>query len=76
MDAHIRNWNTLARTSDVRSLRSTYERMLKDRPCRSCDCLFCERAGVNALVFRGINRNKRRGAHNTLMLYGKLKERS
>ena len=28
--------------------------------------------GIHMLIFRGANRNKRRGAHNTLMLYGNV----
>jgi hypothetical protein len=72
LDAVIEYDECLTRSSDVRSLRATYERTLKDRPWRSCDCPFCKEAGIHVLIFRGTNRNKRRGAHNTLMLYGSL----
>ncbi len=60
----------LARSSETASMRAKYERTLKDRPWRSCHCNFCENLGIHMLIFRGANRNKRRGAHNTLMLYG------
>ena len=76
LDAVIEYDERLTRSSDVRSLRATYERTLKDRPWRSCDCPFCKQAGIHVLIFRGTNRNKRRGAHNTLMLYGSLEGRS
>lgn len=66
----------LTRSGDARSLRSDYERTLKDRPWRHCDCPFCRQAGIHVLIFRGSNRNKRRGAHNTLMLYRSVKGRS
>lgn len=59
----------LTRSSDARSMRAAYEQTLKDRPWRSCDCPFCKQVGIHVLIFRGANRNKRRGAHNTLMLY-------
>lgn len=72
LNAVIEYDERLTRTSDVRSLRSTYERTLRDRPWRTCDCPFCKQAGIHVLIFRGTNRNKRRGAHNTLMLYGSL----
>ena len=75
LDALIEYDERLTRSSDVRSLRATYEQTLKDRPWRSCDCPFCKQVGIHVLIFRGANRNKRRGAHNTLMLYGSLEER-
>lgn len=56
------------------SLRSKYRKTLEDRPWRKCDCQFCKNVGIHVLIFRGANRNKRRGAHNTLMLYRSLKK--
>ncbi len=72
LEAILEYDSQLTRSSDVRSLRETYARTLRDCPWRSCDCPFCFKAGIHMLIFRGSNRNKRRGAHNTLMLYGKL----
>jgi hypothetical protein len=72
LDAVIEYDERLTRSSDAGSLRFKYERTLTDRPWRSCDCPFCRQAGIHVLIFRGANRNKRRGAHNTLMLYGSL----
>lgn len=65
----------LTRSSDARSMRAAYERTLNDRPWKSCDCPFCRKCGIHTLIFRGANRNKRRGAHNTLMLYKSLQAR-
>ena len=65
-DAH------LSRTSETQSMRTRYRRTLEKRPWRDCYCNFCREAGIHVLVFRGANRNRRRGAHNTLMLYGDL----
>ena len=62
----------LARSSETESMRAKYRRTLEDRPWRSCHCKFCENLGIHMLIFRGANRNKRRGARNTLMLYGDL----
>ena len=72
LDAVIEYDERLTRTSDAGSLRDKYERTLRERPWRGCDCPFCMQAGIHILIFRGSNRNKRRGAHNTLMLYGSL----
>jgi hypothetical protein len=59
----------VTRSSEIRSMRDAYKRTLNDRPWRKCTCPFCMKIGINMLIFRGSNRNKRRGAHNTLMLY-------
>lgn len=41
-----------------------YRRTLEDRPWEHCDCGICEESGVEVLLFRGSERNKRRGFHN------------
>lgn len=46
-----------------------YKRTLEARPWELCDCPICTSLGIDVVIFRGYNRNKRRGAHNTLMLY-------
>lgn len=69
LDAVIDYDERLTRSSDVHSMRARYRQTLEDRPWQSCDCPFCQRLGIHVLIFRGSNRNKRRGAHNTLMLY-------
>ncbi len=64
----------LARSSETQSMREQYRRTLEDRPWRKCECPFCKGIGIHTLIFRGANRNKRRGAHNTLMLYGRIQK--
>jgi hypothetical protein len=54
------------------SLRKKYRKTLEDRPWTKCSCNVCKDIGVNVLIFRGLNRNKRRGAHNTLQLYNQV----
>jgi hypothetical protein len=73
LDAVIEYDECLTRSDDSLALRPSYEKTLRDRPWRNCDCPFCKQAGIHVLIFRGANRNKRRGAHNTLMLYKSLK---
>ena len=53
-------------------LESSYRETLRDKPWRDCACAVCKAIGVDVLIFRGLNRNKRRGAHNTLQLYKAL----
>ena len=45
-------------------------RTLEGRPWERCDCAVCARWGVEVAIFRGNNRNRRRGFHNTYVFYG------
>ncbi|MCA9045230.1 MAG: hypothetical protein KDA69_12965 [Planctomycetaceae bacterium] len=63
----------LARAEDLDSrLLDSYRRTLLAKPWTSCHCSMCKKLGIDVLIFRGKNRNKSRGAHNTLMLYEML----
>ncbi len=73
LDAVLEYDECLTRSDDVLALREAYKMTLAERPWRNCDCPFCMQAGIHVLIFRGANRNKRRGAHNTLMLYRTIK---
>ena len=55
--------------SDTSELASKYRETLASRVWERCSCRICRELGIDVVVFRGVNRNKRRGAHNTLMLY-------
>ena len=44
--------------------QSEYWRTLHDRPWRSCPCGICAEVGIQVVIFRGTERNKRRGFHN------------
>lgn len=41
-----------------------YGRTLEDAPWKKCDCRICREAGIDVAIFRGSERNKRRGFHN------------
>jgi hypothetical protein len=49
-----------------------YWRTLHDRPWRSCGCGICEEVGIQVVIFRGTERNKRRGFHNLFVFNGLL----
>ena len=72
LDALLDYDRHLTRSSETESMRAKYMRTLQDRPWQKCGCNFCKELGIHMLIFRGANRNKRRGAHNTYMLYGQL----
>ncbi len=58
---------------DTQAHRISYRRTLQDSPWKSCPCPICCRSGVEVVIFRGNNRNRRRGFHNTFVFYEELK---
>lgn len=50
--------------NDVKNLKPRYMRVLQDQPWKECNCELCKKLGVQIIIFRGCNRNKRRGFHN------------
>ena len=53
----------------VADLRSRYRKTLEDRPWKECACAICKALSVEVMIFRGSNRNKRRGIHNMGVFY-------
>lgn len=47
-----------------KSYLADYARTLTDRPWAECPCSLCGKHGVDIAIFRGTERNKRRGFHN------------
>jgi hypothetical protein len=41
-----------------------YLTILEQAPWKACRCGICEQAGIDVVIFRGSERNKRRGFHN------------
>lgn len=52
--------------------RRDYYETLATRPWTYCTCRICVRLGIEVIIFRGNNRNRRRGFHNTWQLYQQL----
>lgn len=57
----------------------SYRRTLEDRPWKDCSCEICQRIGIHVVIFRGAERNRRRGFHNLYafnrQLQGHLEQR-
>jgi hypothetical protein len=55
---------------------NAYAAVLQERPWRSCACAICNAIGIDVVMFRGSERNKRRGFHNlhvfSQRLHGRL----
>lgn len=49
--------------------REQMSRTLADRPWAQCPCAICKSVGIEVVIFRGNNRNRRRGFHNTWAFY-------
>lgn len=41
-----------------------YRQVLTERPWEQCDCEVCSEIGIHVILFRGSERNRRRGFHN------------
>ena len=54
--------------------RERISRTLEDRPWKRCDCAICQTVGVEVIIFRSSNRNKRRGFHNLGVYHQHLKK--
>lgn len=55
-----------------RNRPAAYRQTLEDRPWTKCPCEVCQKVGVEVIIFRGSERNKRRGFHNLYILYERL----
>lgn len=50
-----------------------YADTLEHQPWKNCRCEVCRSVGINVVVFRGAERNRRRGFHNLWVLRQKLR---
>ena len=46
-----------------------YRRVLSEKPWQKCPCAVCQKTGIDTVIFRRNNRNRRRGFHNTWWFY-------
>ncbi len=51
-----------------------YREVLAARPWKACPCAICTRLGIHVVIFRGAERNRRRGFHNLWVMYAGLQE--
>jgi queuine/archaeosine tRNA-ribosyltransferase len=58
-------------SENLKKLHTRYRHTLESRIWERCPCEVCRTIGVHVVIFRGTNRNKRRGMHNTWMFYQK-----
>lgn len=51
-----------------------YREVLTDRPWKKCRCEVCTSLGHQVILFRGAERNRRRGFHNIWVFYRRLQD--
>ncbi len=56
-------------TPDRPTFMEQYRKTLEDAPWKTCPCAICQKDGVEVIIFRGNDRNRRRGFHNTFVFY-------
>jgi hypothetical protein len=56
------------------NIEKFYMETLKDMPWKKCPCDICKSIGVEVIIFRGNNRNRRRGFHNTWVFYQQFRK--
>lgn len=62
--------------TQARTLEKVRERLLRTldaQPWKQCNCAICRSVGVEVIIFRASNRNKRRGIHNLGVYHRHLK---
>jgi hypothetical protein len=59
---------------ELEKTRARVQRTLEETPWKRCRCDICKTAGVEVIIFRASNRNKRRGFHNLGVYHKHLKK--
>ena len=54
----------LEQQKELANNRILMQKTLEAKPWKRCKCSICEEIGVDVIIFRSSNRNKRRGFHN------------
>lgn len=52
---------------------AVYRETLEDRPWKACRCEVCQALGIHVILFRGAERNRRRGFHNVYTFYQRFR---
>ena len=66
--------DTVSQDKELNKTENLIAKTIRDMPWKSCDCDVCRKVGVEVIIFRSSNRNKRRGFHN-LHVYHKHVQR-
>ena len=70
-DSALRSYEKIYETKG-RDRSDSNRRTLEAAPWKSCKCGICENVGIEVVIFRGAERNKRRGFHNLAVFNNRL----
>jgi hypothetical protein len=69
---HLQRYDELFAAGAKRSPVAAYRETLEAQPWKECPCDVCKRLGHHVILFRGAERNRRRGLHNVWTFYRRL----
>lgn len=58
-----------------KDMREIYREVLIEQPWKQCPCDVCRKLGYHVILFRGAERNRRRGFHNVWVFYQRVQAR-
>lgn len=66
--------NTEIRNKLAKKLEPLYRNTLQAKQWKDCECPICKQVGIEVVIFRGSNRNRRRGMHNLFVYHNRIKQ--
>ena len=66
--------NTEIRNKLAKKLEPLYRNTLQAKQWKDCECPICKQIGIEVVIFRGSNRNRRRGMHNLFVYHNRIKQ--
>ncbi|GAA3713370.1 hypothetical protein GCM10022224_093640 [Nonomuraea antimicrobica] len=69
----LEEYEQLLEPGKKKSKASAYRTTLGAKPWKSCQCTICVAHGIEIVIFRGSERNKRRGFHNLSVFAGRMR---
>ena len=67
--------DTVQQDKALAKTRSLVERTIEETPWKRCSCDICKAVGVEVIIFRSNNRNRRRGFHNLAVYHQHVKRK-
>ncbi|MDR4515824.1 MAG: hypothetical protein MRK00_00245 [Nitrosomonas sp.] len=66
--------NTTEREKLAKKLEPLYRNTLEAQGWKDCKCPICKQIGIEVIIFRGSNRNRRRGMHNLFVYHKRIQQ--